>query len=128
MDQVPELKGWKSYLLWEGLPFLVILSMFGILSAINWDYESKLITPASAASDPVAAYLGPIMLGIAMFQALIASFLLFIVRLTRNKSKAGWYMFISLVLVCIFLVFPALFIVILGPAAITMMEQMQTAR
>jgi hypothetical protein len=128
MDQVPELKGWKSYLLWEGLPFLVILSMFGILLAINWDYESKLITPDSGASDPVEAHLGLILLGIAMSQALIASVLLFIVRITRHKSKAGWYMFISLVLVFIFLVFPALFIVILAPAAITMEEQMKTTR
>jgi hypothetical protein len=36
-------------------------------------------------------------------------------------------MFVPLVLISIFFIFPSLFIVILGPAGITMMDQMAAA-
>ena len=121
------MQGWKSYLLWEGLPFLLLLSIFGFISAVNWDYESKLITPDNGASDWTGIHLGLLLLAMALGQALVASFILFIVRITRPKSGGGWYMFVSLTVVAIFLIFPSLFIIILGPASITMMEQMRVA-
>ncbi len=121
------MKGWKSYLLWEGIPFLLLLFIFGFISAANWDYESKLITLDGSGADWSSVHLGPIMLAIALGLALLASFILFIVRLTRPKSYGGWYMFISLTLVAIFLIFPSLVIVLLGPASITMAEQMRAA-
>jgi hypothetical protein len=127
MNQVPVMKGWKSYLLWEGIPFLMLLGVAGFISALNWGYESKLITPDNGASDWYNAHLGLILLAIAMGQALVASFILFIVRITRPKSNSGWYMFVSLTVVAIFLIFPSLFIIIFGPAAITMTEQMRPA-
>ncbi len=117
------MKGWKSYLLWEGLPFLLPLFVFGLISATNWDYESKLVIPDKSASDWTDVHLGQILLAGAMGQALIASIILFIVRITRPKSSSGWYMLVSLILVAIFLIFPSLFIITLGPAGITMMEQ-----
>lgn len=124
------MKGWKSYLLWEGLPFLILLSMFGFISAVNWDYESKLFTPDNSAPDPTSVHLGLILLAFAMGEALVASVLLFVVRIiirfTYPTLSSGWFMFVPLVLISIFFIFPSLFIIILGPAAITMTEQTRT--
>jgi hypothetical protein len=125
MDQTTGMKGWKSYLLWEGLPFLMLLSIFGSISAVNWDYERKFITPDNGAPDWTGVHLGMLMLAIAMGQALYASSLLFVVRITQPRSNSGWYMLVSLTVVSIFLIFPSLFIIILGPAGITMTEQMR---
>jgi hypothetical protein len=128
MNQVPVMKGWKSYLLWEGLPFLMLLSMFGFISAVNWGYESKLFAPDNSASDPTSVHLGSFLLVFAMGEALFASLLLFavriIIRITYPTLSSGWFMFVPLVLISIFFIFPSLFIIILGPAAITMKEQM----
>jgi hypothetical protein len=126
MNSNPEMKGWKSYVLWEGLPFLIIFFLFGSISALNWAYESKLVTPDVQASRWVDVHLGTLLLTVAVGQASFAAFILFIVRLTLPKSRGAWYMFISLTMVSVFLIFPAAFIVILGPAAITMKQQMRT--
>jgi hypothetical protein len=127
MNQVPVLKGWKSYLLWECLPLLMLLSTFGFISAVNWGYESKLLTPDNGASDWSGVHMGLILLALAMGQVLVASFLLFIVRIVIRHvwptSSSGWLMFIPLTLISIVLIFPSLFIIILGPAGITMIEQ-----
>ena len=129
MNQVLGMKGWKSYLLWEGIPFLLLLFVFGSISAVNWDYESKLITPDNGASDWTSVHLGPILLAYAMGLALVASILLFVVRIiairiaSPNLSLAFTY--VSLIAIAILFIFPGLFIIILGPAAITMQEQMR---
>jgi hypothetical protein len=62
MDEVFEFRGWKSYFLWEGLPFLLPMFAFGLISALNWPYESKLISLDKNASDWTGAHLGPILL------------------------------------------------------------------
>jgi hypothetical protein len=117
------MKGWIGYLLWEGIPFLLLLSVFGFISVINWDYESKLISPDNGASDWAGVHLGLILLAMATGFALAASLILFLVRVFQPKPNSGWFMIISLGLVTLFLIFPSLFIVMFGPAAITMMEQ-----
>lgn len=121
------MKGWKSYLLWEGIPFWMLFLCFGFISLINWTYESKLITLNASMPDWVGSHMGLILLGGALGMVSIASLILFIVRITRPKSRGHWYMFISLTIVAILLIFPSLFIVILGPAGITMMEAMRQA-
>lgn len=121
------MKGWKSYLLWEGIPFLLLLFVFGSISAVNWDYESKLITPDNSASDWTNVHLGLMLLAMAMVLAIIASVLLFVVRIiavritSPNLSLAFTY--VSLIAISILFIFPGLFIIILGPAGITMIEQ-----
>jgi hypothetical protein len=132
MNQVPVMKGWKSYFLWEGLPFLMLFSMFGFISAINWDYEKKLFTPDnSGPAGSSSVHLGLILLAFAMGYALFASVLLFIVRIiiriTYPTLSSGWYMFVPLVLISVFFIFPSLFVIILGPATITIMDQMSEA-
>jgi len=125
----PDMKGWKSYLLWEGIPFLILFFVFGFISAINWDYESKLITPDTSSNDWTSVHMGLILLAFAMGLALVASFFLFVVRIvaraTGLNSSKRWFMFASLVLIAILFIFPGLFLIVLGPAAITMMEQMR---
>jgi len=123
------MKGWKSYLLWEGIPFLLPLFVFIFISAINWGYESKLITPDNGAPDWTGVHLGLILLTGAMVFALIASVLLFLVRIIAvhiaSPNLSMTFMFVSLIAITIWLIFPSLFIIILGPASITMMEQMR---
>lgn len=125
------MKGWKSYLFWEGIPFLLLLLVFGFISSVNWDYESKLITPDNGGIDWTDVHLGVLMMAIAIGQALIASVLLFVVRIIgiriTNPNSSMAFMFISLIAVAVFLIFPSLFITILGPAAITMKDQMREA-
>ena len=79
------MKGWKSYLLWEGIPFLILLFMFGFISVINWDYESKLITLDNSASEWTGVHMGPLLLGIAMIHVCIASVLLFVCLLYTSR-------------------------------------------
>jgi hypothetical protein len=125
------MKGWISYLLWEGIPFLLLLFVFGWISAVNWDYESKLITPDNSSSEWTGVHMGLIFLAMATGMALAASILLFVVRIiavritSPNLSMA--FTFVSLIVITIFLIFPGLFMIILGPSAITMMDQMRVA-
>jgi hypothetical protein len=124
MNQSP-MKGWKSYLLWEGIPFWMLFLCFGFISLINWTYESKLITLNARMPDWVGSHMGLILLGGALGMSFIASGTLFLIRITRPKTKSDWYMFIALTLVAIFWIFPSLNIIIIGPAGITMMESLQ---
>jgi hypothetical protein len=100
------------------------LFVFGFIAAINWDYESKLVTLDNNAPDWSGIHLGQIVLAIALGQTLIACFLLFLLCLFWPKSYLTWFL-APLTLVTILLIFPSLFIVILGPAGITMVEQMR---
>ena len=114
----------KSYLLWEGLPFLMLFGVFGILSIINWSYESKLVERQNYGSTWSVVYMGPIMMAGALGMTVAASIVLFIVRLTRPQSSGQWYMFVSLTITAIFLIFPSLSIIIMGPATISIIESM----
>jgi hypothetical protein len=96
------------------------------MAAVNWGYESKLISLDTDASDWNSVHLGPILLAMAVGMALIAGFLLFLVRLYWPKSRLTWFL-VPLTFITILLVFPGLFIVILGPASITMIEQTRSA-
>ena len=119
------MKTWQSAILWALYPVLLLLFVFGFISAVNWGYESKLISLEPDATDWDSVHLGPLLLAIAMGQALIASFLLFLIRLCWPKSRLTWFL-VPLTFITILLVFPGLFIVILGPASITMIEQMRS--
>jgi len=114
---------WKRSLFWEGLPFLMLLGVFGALAAINWDYERKLLVPDPSADNWSSVHLGQIMLAIALAQALVGSVILLIVRLLNPNVLSKTWLLVPLTLVFIFLVLPGLFVVIFGPAAITMVKQ-----
>jgi hypothetical protein len=48
-----------------------------------------------------------------------------ILRVAQPKSGGAWYMLFSLIVVSIFFIFPSLFIIVLAPAEITMVQQMR---
>jgi uncharacterized membrane protein YdfJ with MMPL/SSD domain len=121
-------KGWKSYLLWEGIPLLMPLCAFILIFAVNRDYEIKLISPNRGVTDWSGIYMGPILLATASGFAIAGGLLLFAVRLSQSKPNTDLLMMIPLTFVTVFLTFPSLFIIIMGPAMITMMEQMRSAR
>ena len=121
------MKGWKRSLFWEGIPLLMFFGVFGFIAAINWGYESKLITPDPSVSDWKEAHLGQVMLAIAAGQVALASLILLAVRLIWPSVTSGAWLLVPLTLVAILLVFPSLFIVVLGPASITMVQQMRVA-
>jgi len=116
------MNSWKSSLLWALYPFLLLFLVFGFIAALNWGYESKLIFLNDNATDWAAVHIGPILLAGAMGLALIASFCLFLVRIFWPKSHTSWFL-VPLTIITIFLIFPGLFIIILGPAIITTLEQ-----
>jgi hypothetical protein len=116
------MKSSKTNLLWAAYPLLLLLFVFGLISVINWDYESKLLFLDKGASDWSGMHMGPILLAAAMGLALIAGFLLGIIWAFWPEDRGNWFL-VPLSVVTILLVFPGLFIVMLGPAAITMLEQ-----
>jgi hypothetical protein len=119
------MNGWKRSVFWEGLPLLIFLGAFGFLAIINWDYESKLLTPDNSASGSGEVYLGPILLATAAGMTVLASVILLVVRLLVPRVISSTWKLLPLLLVTFFLIFPSLFIVLLGPADITMIEQMR---
>jgi hypothetical protein len=125
-------RGWKSYLIWEGLPLLLPLSLFLLIAAINWEYENKLIFPDSFSTGGwTSVHMGLILLAVALGMSLLGSLSLFLVRVVAlrisNPGGSMAFAFVSLILVTILWILPALFIVILGPASITMIDQMNSA-
>jgi hypothetical protein len=119
-------KASKSYLLWAAYPFALLLGIFGFIGVVNWSYERKLLALNNDSGDWASAHMGPILLATAIGLAAIASLLLFLIRVFWPRSQTNWFM-VPLTFITIILVFPSVFIIILGPAAITMVEQTQSA-
>ena len=120
------MKTWQTAFFWALYPFVFLWFIFGLIAAVNWGYESKLVYVDNNVSDWTKAHQGPILLAMAMGMALVASFLLFLVRLCWPKSHPNWFL-VPLTFITILLIFPGLFIVILGPAAITMIQMTDSA-
>jgi len=118
------MKTWKSYLLWEAVPFVPLLSSLDFLVIYNWDYERRLFVPSFT-----VGYVGPILLLIAIVMTLTASGLLFLMRLfwpapdNRNRRLLIWLLIVPKGLCVLALLLMMLFIVWIGPAAVVMLEQ-----
>jgi hypothetical protein len=124
-------QSWKSYITWEAVPVLQLLFLFVLIASINWPYESKLLRLRTSA-DPADAYLGPILLVCAFGSSLINGLLLFLMRQLLRRiygSKGTWYSWSAAVIlglgICLITVESAA-IVLLGPAAMTMRDQMKS--
>jgi hypothetical protein len=72
-------------------------------------------------------HMGLVMLSFALALALYASLILLLSRVFQPKPNPGWFMVTSLAIVGIFLILPSLFIIVLGPATIQMMENMRVS-
>jgi hypothetical protein len=81
----------------------------------------KLFSLDNGASDWSGIHLGPIMLAYAMGMSSIASLFLFLIRFFWPNSLQNWF-FLPVTFITLLLVFPSLFIVLLGPAEIQMKE------
>lgn len=112
----------KPHLLWAAYPLGIPALIFGFIAAVNWGYESKLLALRTDVSGWTEQYVGPILLVIAIIMALIGSLILLAMGAFWPKSRTGWFL-VPVTVVTILLVFPSLFIIILGPAGITMIEQ-----
>jgi hypothetical protein len=125
MEPRPGQSGWLSRLLWEGLPFLMPMGLFALLAVINWDYESKLLFLNKSGSDWGAIDMGPLLLAGSLGISLFGSVILLVVRLAGGIPKSAGARFSMLTLVAVFCIFPSLFIVLLGPAGISIVESTQ---
>ena len=105
----------------------MLFGVFGFIGAINWAYESKLLTPRQGVTEWSEVYLGPIMLGLALLLSLMGSVILLVIRLIEPRITSSPLMILPLALVAILFIFPSLFLVVLGPSSITMIEQMRVA-
>jgi hypothetical protein len=121
------MKDWKGSLLWEGIPLLMLVFVFGFLALINWGYEGKLLVLDRSSNNWTGTYMGLILSTMADGQMLLASVILFVIRVIWPKMTQGVAMLVPLTLVAIFLIFPSLFIIILGLVTITMIEQERSA-
>ena len=122
------MKRWISYLLWEAMPLLLLLLSFGFISAINWNYEQRLIFPRDV-PDKVDAYMGPFLFLLAVGMALMASGILWLTRIfwpvteQRNRQLIVWLVTVPNCLFVLLLLAMLLSIVWLGPTALVMVEQ-----
>jgi hypothetical protein len=122
------MKGWKQSLLWEGLPLSQLVFVFTVISIINWEYQRKFFEPVEGAPDWMSVHFGWVLLALALGMAGLASVILLVIRVLSPGIISSSMMLIPLTLVQILLVFPSLFLVVLGPAYITMSEQIHSAQ
>ncbi len=121
--------GWRSFFGWEAVPLLLAVFVFALIAGINWDYESKLLVPLHA-NNFIDSMLGPILLVIGLASALLAGVFLFTMRLIApqlngpNGKRSLWIPVVSLGICVMLLLLFGTATIVLGPAAITMREQM----
>ncbi len=112
----------KLQFFWAGYPLAISLLVFGLIATVNWGYESKFFDTRSDATDWTSQHTGLMMLIMAIVMASIASLILLVAAVFWPKSRTGWFL-VPVTIVTILFVLPSLFLIILGPAAITMIEQ-----
>jgi len=116
----------KPQLLWAAYPLAICVVVFGLIATVNWGYESKFFDIRSNVTDWAGQHTGLIMLTMAIVMASVASLILLVAALFWPKSRTGWFM-VPVTIATVLFVFPSLFVIILGPAAITMIEQTNSA-
>jgi hypothetical protein len=102
------------------VPFALAIGLFLLLAALNWGYASKFFQPSG--TDKESAYLGPVLFLVGLAFALVSCVFLFLFRTSRadgDHVRMG-----GSALVCLACLMMAFAFIILGPAALTMREQM----
>jgi len=119
-----------SELFFYALPVWLPAGFFALISAINFDYERKFFEPATV-NGLADALLGLKLLSVAAVASIASSVFLFVMRRnfqgrhSRSNAVIGWLYIILPGVVSFVLCLAAIFIVVLGPAAITMLQQMR---
>src|ERR1700677_2195255 len=112
------------------VPVILPLGLFVSIALLNWDYVEKFFQPLNA---PAAdKWLGPkMLLGATVTGIASCGFVYVMCRNFGNGTKGpsgfgDWFQVIMPGFIAFILMMAAIFVVILGPAALTMIEQMQT--
>ena len=117
-----------SELFFCALPVWLSAGLFALIAAINFDFEWRFFEPVMI-HGRVDAWLGCKMLIAAVIASVASGIFLFIMRRNfttrRGGNKiAGWLHVVLPGIVALALCMAAVFVVILGPAALTMLQQM----
>ena len=118
MNQLAERRVYPSVL--DGVPFALVTGLFLLIAAVNWDYAAKFFQLSG--TDGESTYLGPVLFLVGLAFALISCVFLFLFRISRADGaqvRMG-----GNALVCLACLVMALAFIVLGPAAMTMREQM----
>jgi hypothetical protein len=116
------MRSWRTALL-VGLPVILLVGWTVFISLFNWEYEAKFFSPAliQGQSD---FRLGPELFVIGTGSGIVSSFFIFLAfRHAVGISRLKWIYVAGAVLVAVALFVMASAIMVLGPAAITMKEQ-----
>jgi hypothetical protein len=111
-------------LLWIFAPLIVLVGCFSLIAILNWEYELKFFHPALIRGTP-NYWIGTKLLSVGIAFGLASSFFSFLAL--RHLVMGGMYKslkFVAATLVSVVCLLMGLAFVVLGPAAITMLEQM----
>jgi len=106
-------------LVWGAVPFLVGVMLFLLLSIINWDYESKMVT------HPDGNWTGIILLGMCMVDLSISGILFYTYRMwlvNAAPSVTTRLVGIVLFLLALLMGLAGWFVIGLGPAGIELIQ------
>jgi len=109
-------------ILWSCAPLFFLASWFIIVALINWDYQAKFFEPALIGAQ-FNAWIGPILLATAIAFGIASSVFAFLAL--RQKAAKKWLSLTLSIFVSLLFFLMSLAFLLLGPAAITMMEQMR---
>ena len=127
MVGAPECGTKRSRYYWEGLPLLMVFLVHASIAISNWPYERRMFTTDPAVPGWIVAHLGLILTATSIGLALFAGYLLDQLRISESRPPyKSWSTLLGVSFILMFLVFPSLFIVVLGPAAVQMLDTAQT--
>ena len=118
MNRLAERRVYPSVL--DTAPFALVTGAFLLIAAFNWEYAFKFFQPSGTGREGV--YVGPVLFLIGLAFALASSGFLYLFRI--SWADRAWIGICGSALVCVACLLMALAFIILGPAAITMREQM----
>jgi len=104
------------------MPMMLLVAWFVFVALINWDYQVKFFEPALIGGQ-TDEWIGPKLLSISVVFGIASSAFVFF-ALRQRAAKQTLYFVLSL-LVSVLLCLMGLAFLLLGPATITMMEQMK---
>jgi hypothetical protein len=113
-----------SRLFWCCVPLVTLAVCFNLIALLNWDYEAKLFRPATI-HGTVDQWIGLKLFSTGIIFGMASSLFHFLA--TKHNPREGiWELlnFSGALIVALACLVMAMGFIVLGPAAITMMEQM----
>lgn len=112
----------------DAVPLMIVTTLFVFVAVINWDYQRKFFEPFDDHGH-LNYYLGPVLLGIGYGFALVSCVFYYLMRgafprRTAAGNEGSWVQTILAGLVSMVCLLMSLGLILLGPAALTMLTQM----